>query len=302
MLFSPLSDLPGHEFLLPLEKMERIRKSLIVIVWKKGPGSLDRKILLLKLNPDRGNFWQSPTGHVEMGESFTEAALREAQEETQLNFSRVPQYLGLEYEFDGRWGPVRERAFMLLVHGGENPPTPIIDPSEHCDFTWVSPQEALQMVPHQGNKDAILRSSQEVPPLLLSKYGVFFQDGEEITHERTVELLHRALQRDPSGSYKVKIGEEEIDVIVEETPLFVKSYDRGSGMITFTNGHQEKLNPESIEIRKNNSWICKSAENWPALFLKPAYYEITKEVKPGLVQGEFILNFLGRDYALRVSA
>lgn len=277
-----------------------IQKALVVILWKSEALSTERKILLLKVTPERGAFWQSVTGKVDEGETFLDAALREAQEETGFRFERIPQYLGLDYTFEGRWGPVHEKAFFLPVIGGSTPPTPTLDPKEHNAFQWVTPAEAIALVPHPGNKEAIERATQETPPLFLRR-GVFYQEGEEITHTRTSELLHKSLVREKNGAFKVRMNSEELDVILEDTPLFVLSYDRSTGMNTYSNGEKALLKPETLKVRTDNSLVCDKEKDWPALYLSSAYYEITKDIKSGSLDGEYVLHFLGRDHLLRVS-
>ena len=277
------------------------RKALVVIVWRPEPTSAEKQVLLLKMRPDRGGHWQPVTGSVEEGEDYAEGALREAEEETGFRFERRPQFMGMEYEFDGRWGPARERAFLLPLLGGEAPPTPTLDPKEHVDFSWVSPAQAQALVHFDTNRRAIERATQNLPPLFLSRAGSFFQEGEEITHERTAELLHRGLERTPSGNYLVRLQGEEIDVVVEDLARFVRSYDRATGMLFLSHGEEEKLKPETLEVREDNSFACTLGSGLKAVFLSGAYYEIAKDVEEGSASGEYVLNFLGRRERLRVA-
>lgn len=272
-----------------------IRKALIVITWRPAPASQELQVLLLKVNQNRGGFWQSPTGKVEAGEDYPEGALREAEEETGFRFERSPQYLGLEYSFEGRWGPALERAFVLPIVGGNMPPLPTLDPKEHEEYQWVTPQEATRIVKHDANREAIARAC--TSPLFLSSRGLFFQEGEEITHERTVELLHRSIQKMNSG-YQVVIGKESLELIVEDTPRFISGYDRHTGELRFTHGEKRILNPKQLLVRKDHAFILEDPD-WPAKFLSSAYYEIMKDVREE--SQKYILYFLGRDYYLRIA-
>jgi 8-oxo-dGTP pyrophosphatase MutT (NUDIX family) len=279
------------------------RKALVVIVWKARPEAAERKVLLLHLNPGRGAFWQPVTGSVEEGESYAEGALREAQEETGLQFDRHPQYLGLESVFPSRHGGMsRERCFLLPIYGGNAPPSPKLDGHEHDDFSWLAPEEAAARVKYPGNAQAIQRAAGGIAPLFLSRAGNFHQDGEEVTHERTSELLHASLERKSSGLFTVRLGQEEVDVVVEDTPLFVKSYDNQSGTLLLANGKRETLRPETLKARPDNSLVCETECGWPAVFLSAAYYSITGDIHEGSVAGEYVLHFLGREHRLLVPA
>jgi 8-oxo-dGTP pyrophosphatase MutT (NUDIX family) len=275
-------------------------KVLVVIVWSPSPGE-EKKALLLRLLPARGGFWQSVTGGVEEGENFPEAALREAREETGLRFERVPQFLGLEQRFPSRHGgEALERAFYLPLFGGSAPPAPSLDGREHDASEWLSPAEAAGRVKYPFNARAIERAGAGLAPLLLSRRGAFFQDGEEITHERTAELFHRSLRREADGLYTVSCEGETLDVILEDNPRTVRAYDRKTGALTLSDGTKETLRPETLRVRADNSLACTVANGWDATFLSPAYYEISKDVSES-APGKYVLHFLGRDHELRVA-
>lgn len=271
------------------------RKALVVILWKHASG--DRRVLLLKLVEKRGGFWQPVTGKVEEGESFAEGALREAEEETGFRFAHHPQYLGLEYSFTGRHGPATERAYLLSV-GGEEPPTPTLDPKEHTDFQWRAPAEAIPLLKYETNQRAVERATLGNPPLFLSRTGAFFQEGEEITHARTAELLHRSLTQE-GALFVVKQGAETLDVVVEDTPRFVAAYDNASGTLRLVTGEQEVLDPTSLRFRSDHSVTCRLKNGWEARLLSPAYYALMGDVREE--GSEYVLHFLGHDHRLPVS-
>lgn len=277
-----------------------VRKALVVIVWAAKPGT-DKKVLVLRLNPDRGGYWQSVTGKVEEGESYSDGALREAEEETGLGFERQPQYLGLEQEFEGRWGPAVERAFFLPIFGGKAPPRPTLDGKEHESYEWLDPEEAAARVKWPANKAAIERATTGASPLFLSRRGTFYQDGEEVTHARTVALLHKSLVKVGRNGWAVKVGNEELDVVLEHTPRFVLSYDREGGVMKLSDGTEEELDPESVLVHGEHGLTCKLECGWESAFSSPAYYEIAKDIEESAA-GEYVLHFRGRSYRLGVAS
>lgn len=113
------------------------------------------RCLLLKTNKERGEFWQPVTGTVEEHEGFYEAACREPLEETGFQFSGPPADVGFEFDFSSRFGPARERVFALIV---TDSPLPRLDPNEHQDFKWVSPEEALSLLKFPSNVEGLKRS------------------------------------------------------------------------------------------------------------------------------------------------
>ena len=89
-------------------------------------------ILLLKLNEERGGFWQNATGSVELNETFIEAAQRELLEETGIKASLIN--LPMEIEFHDRWGfDVVEKIF----HCSLSSKLYIKLSEEHQNYKWV---------------------------------------------------------------------------------------------------------------------------------------------------------------------
>lgn len=93
--------------------------------------------LLLLTNVKRGSFWQNITGSVEKGETFEEAGLREAIEETGLKIESIVDIinLGLTYEFTDQWKrKVHEECFLIIVDHSFKVQ---IDSHEHQDHKWL---------------------------------------------------------------------------------------------------------------------------------------------------------------------
>ena len=90
-------------------------------------------MLILHTRPDRGNFWQPVTGHVEEGETFEAGARREAFEETGIAIDAPITRLG-SFEFDDRWGyRCTEEVFAMEAPADFEVQ---LEPQEHVAFEW----------------------------------------------------------------------------------------------------------------------------------------------------------------------
>ncbi|NUM87908.1 MAG: NUDIX domain-containing protein [Bdellovibrionales bacterium] len=274
--------------------MARARKALTVITWN------GRNVLVLRRGPELGGEWQAVTGKVEAGEDFMDAARREAEEETGFSFSTPPRDLGLEQEFEGRWGPAVERAFHLSV-AGAHAPLPTLDPREHVAFEWLPFEEAMRRVQFPFHREAIFRATHPFPPLRLDAHGRFHQEGEEITHERTVDLLHNSLKENPDGSWRVQVGTDSLPVEVEDVPFFARSFEAETGLLTLLGGRREALRPETLELRPPNGAYALLQNGARVKLQSPAYYAVmslVREEEPP--SKKYVLHLFGRDYELRV--
>jgi lipoyl(octanoyl) transferase len=116
----------------------------------------DGAVLLLKRRDDRGGYWQPVTGRVEPGESPMQAAERELFEETGLEAAVEP--LGYVHAFGlgeetGTAPPLyEEEAFAAVSSAGARVH---LDPAEHSEFAWATPDEAERRVPWPGLRRAI---------------------------------------------------------------------------------------------------------------------------------------------------
>ena len=292
----------GRRILLYMVKngKKRIRKALTVVVWDNPD---NRKVLLLKVKPERGGGWHPVTGHVDLNEGFEQAALREAQEETGFSFTEKPRYLGLEHEFDGRFGPSVERAFALAIPGTGTPPNPKLDPKEHTEFQWFTPAEAMQLVTFPVSREAIYRATHPVSPLHLKADGSWWQDGEEVTHERTRSLLYNSVKRNPDSTYRVEVGKDSLPAVLEDTPFFISSYEPETGLLSLLGGRREKLRPETLEFQPNGICYCTLENTERAKFLRSAYYTLAQQIEEENTSAgkKYFLNLLGRRHELRVS-
>lgn len=121
-----------------------------------GPGG--RRILLL--HEHREDRWEYPKGHVDPGESLTEAALREIREETGLNRVVLGEELGeVSYRFyhPKKGHNVHKTTVYFLARTEETGvrPEPTFD-----RYEWVTLTEARRRLPY-GSDLTILRAAAE---------------------------------------------------------------------------------------------------------------------------------------------
>ena len=123
-----------------------------VQVWIHRQNGDRREVLLLKTRPDRGGFWQPVTGGVHQGEGLDAAALREAREETGLSFEAEPRLAGFEFTYSKKGKSFHETVYSLAA-----PMSQVrLDPKEHVDFKWESPEAALEMVGFESNAQPLM--------------------------------------------------------------------------------------------------------------------------------------------------
>jgi 8-oxo-dGTP pyrophosphatase MutT (NUDIX family) len=274
---------------------ELIRKALIVVVAKHLE---DMRILVLKTTKERGGFWQCPTGKIEEGESPMAGALREAEEETGLRYPTPPQFLGLRYSFEGRWGPAEESAFGLWIFLTDSIwPKVQIDPKEHESYQWLPPEEAQSLVAYPMNKRAIALAAQQPPLLTLNQRGEFLQEGEEITHWRSVQLLHRSLEPANQGEWRVRVGQETLPVAVESTPYFITDFSSESGTITLSNGQTLPLALSSLDLEPDGALVAR-LQNFRARFLVGVHHRFAQLLEGGPIH--YSIPWKGQTHSLQL--
>lgn len=133
-------------------KSEKIHRKVQVWIFRKATN----QVLLLKTIPNRGAFWQPVTGGADPGESLLHAAQREAKEETGIDLPPTCfSPADFEFEFEGRHGIAHETVWIATL---DHATAVTIDPSEHTDFHWATPDEGIAMVAHDVYKAILTRN------------------------------------------------------------------------------------------------------------------------------------------------
>ena len=136
---------------------------------------------------------------------------------------------------------------------------------------------------------------QDFGEIFLDKDGRWFHCGEEITHERTIELFSRSVFKDPSGGFRLQVGREWARIKVEDTPYMVRSVDFKGGeiMLGLNDKSQEPLCPETLWVGGENVLYCEvKTGRFPARFTRPAYYQLMACL--GQDRQGFYLEYRGR--------
>ena len=136
----------------------------VLVVLHDGNGN----ILLIE-RADRAGFWQSVTGSIEAGETLSQTALREVQEETGIALSDGQLHdwqQSRQYEIYPHW---RHRYPPGITRNTEHvfsariaPDTAIKLSKEHTAFCWLERTAAAETVFSPSNRQAILELAEHL--------------------------------------------------------------------------------------------------------------------------------------------
>lgn len=115
----------------------------------------ETRILLLRRGPERQSIWQPVTGNVDPGDpTLVEAARRELAEETGITeISRIHD-TGLDFRFPKNGTEIVERLITV-----ETPaPVDVVLSEEHVDFSWYRPDEAVDCLVWETNREGVRRA------------------------------------------------------------------------------------------------------------------------------------------------
>ena len=136
----------------------------VLVVLHDGNGN----ILLIE-RADRAGFWQSVTGSIEAGETLSQTALREVQEETGITLSDGQLHdwqQSRQYEIYPHW---RHRYPPGITRNTEHvcsariaPDTSIKLSKEHTAFCWLERTDAAETVFSPSNRQAILELAEHL--------------------------------------------------------------------------------------------------------------------------------------------
>ena len=107
----------------------------------------DGRYLLLRRAPTKdfgAGAWECPTGRVDQGEGFEQAAHREVREELGIEM-QIDGILGTTHFYRGQPVPENELVGVIFLCSiADSIPVQISD--EHSEYRWLSASEALEML------------------------------------------------------------------------------------------------------------------------------------------------------------
>ncbi|MCL5004272.1 MAG: NUDIX domain-containing protein [Patescibacteria group bacterium] len=119
------------------------------------------KVLICKRADDRDHApgqWEALGGRVEQGETLEQAARREAKEETGLEVEVVEPIYTFRFLRGAEKAEHLGVSFWCKYRGGEVK----IDPHEHSQFLWATPDEALELISDESIKRAISKLEEKL--------------------------------------------------------------------------------------------------------------------------------------------
>lgn len=109
----------------------------------------NEKILLVKQTS--GN-WGFPKGHLEKGESETEAAIRETKEETNLDVTILDENKRYSIEYDTNKGTHKEAVYFLAKKTSNNITR---QENEITEIKWFNFEEAIETISFENAKELL---------------------------------------------------------------------------------------------------------------------------------------------------
>ena len=120
-------------------------------VYRKTENGL--KFLILKRASTKlyEHLWQGVAGKIEAGETAPQAAIRELDEETGLK----PKHMFIADHISRFYETYGDRINLVPVFGIEVDSDDVTLSEEHCDYKWVTLDEALEHLVWRGQKEGI---------------------------------------------------------------------------------------------------------------------------------------------------
>lgn len=101
-----------------------------------------------------------------------------------------------------------------------------------------------------------LQRLREQSGLRLDREGRFWHRGGEITHPRTLAVLHRGIHRAPDGRWATRIGADWGYLDVEDAALFVRRIEGRWAQLA--SGEWEPYDPASFAVGRDDALYVRA--------------------------------------------
>jgi hypothetical protein len=149
---------------------------------------------------------------------------------------------------------------------------------------------------------AALELLRERSGLSIDLEGRLCHRGEPITHERTLEVLWRSLERQPDGRYLVRVGRESGYVRVDDAPYAVRgaTFEPSRVLLHLSDRTVEPLDPATLTIDGEGVLHCVVKGDHRARFTRSAQIDLglaldENDDRPG----EYVLRLAGHAWRVR---
>jgi hypothetical protein len=149
-------------------------------------------------------------------------------------------------------------------------------------------------------------NDKSLPPCMIfvSKEGKWFHEGAEIIHRPIFLWMIQSLEKTEDGLFIVHLNNQKCFLEVEDTPLVVRQVDRikegpESIRLTLNDESREILDPDTLRISSESVLYCTvKNDQFPARFLRPAYYQIAENISED-DSGGFVLLLNNKAYPIK---
>lgn len=108
----------------------------------------NKDIEFLIIKHKNGEHWGFPKGHVEIGESESQTALREVREETGLEVELVNGFTH-RMKYSPKVGTIKEVVYFIGLSNGKEVKC---QESEIVDYKWLLLKDAIDIVTHDNSR------------------------------------------------------------------------------------------------------------------------------------------------------
>lgn len=139
---------------MPKTKVKQV-DSYIYKMTEEGP-----KYLMLKRNTGKHyeHLWQGVAGKIEKGETASKTVIRELKEET----GKTPLKVFVADHVASFYNAKDDIIQMVPIFGIEVENKDVVLSDEHCDYQWVTFEEAIKLLTWKGQKEGLKAIHDEV--------------------------------------------------------------------------------------------------------------------------------------------